>query len=391
MVVEHPTLASDPEDRVRGGLGARPDLRAGLRPPGHAAKPDSLTGLGRDRRGQPGGRRWRRPSRRPSDGAGGRGLDWCWPRSSPRSRSRRSRPALAAAARSPPARRRSADAAAVDASKLRGDLAGLVAGTTPVDPRLAERSCPATGRRARLLRVLSEPDDAAHAGRPDRRRRPRILRSYRTIDLSRSPRRRPTVRRSRRCRGSRCLDPVEVVVALGATPSASSGVVGPAAPALPDQTRGTAGDLGRRELWSAGITGRGVTDRDPRHRHRRQPTGPRRPGLRALVGLLPAPPKVVEPRNFNGGGCTPGRDRRRPRPRHARRRDRRRHRRGRPDLRTTTAKYAGHRPGGRAGDRQGPHRCRRRHQQRPARGHGVGGHAGRAGPRAAPSAPRSST
>jgi subtilisin family serine protease len=196
-----------------------------------------------------------------------------------------------AAGRSPVAASQPLAAAAVS-PKLRGDLARLVTGAATLDPRIPGL---VPGYRAGELPVfamLSRPLDAAGqaalaaAGS-------RILRTYRSVDLVALAGDTATIGRLAALDWVAWLSPIEVVVPL----------VGASTPvALPDQTRTTAGDLGVRDLWNAGILGGGVriavldTGLDASH-----------PDLDDLDfgtwSAVPGVAKVIDTRNFVGGGC----------------------------------------------------------------------------------------
>jgi subtilisin family serine protease len=176
------------------------------------------------------------------------------------------------------------------AQKLRGDLADQVAGTRTLDARIPGL-IPAwrTGDLA-YFAVLSEPDDAAHAA-VLASLGARVLRSYRSVEafaLTSSP---TTVLRVAALGWVTRLEPIEVVVALDHEPVA-------------DQTRGTPADVGASQLWARGIIGSGVriavldTGYDPSH-----PDLDDRDFGHWTAALNPS--KVVDARNFNGGGCAP--------------------------------------------------------------------------------------
>jgi subtilisin family serine protease len=180
--------------------------------------------------------------------------------------------------------------------KLRSDLADLVSGATSPDPRIRQLTPGLAAGQIAFFAVLDGPLDTARraaltgAGA-------RLLRSYRTIDavaLAGSP---VTALRVAALAWVGWLAPVEVVVALADPPGAEP---------LPDQTRGGPADVGATDQWSRGVTGNGVriavldTGHDPLH-----------PDLDDLdfrrwsTILPPAGAKVVDARNFNGGGCAP--------------------------------------------------------------------------------------
>ena len=174
--------------------------------------------------------------------------------------------------------------------KLRGDLADFVAGTRSQDGRIAGL---VTGWRTGELAyfaILTEPDDAAH-GAIVAGLGARILRSYRSVDAFALASDATTVLRVAALPWVARLEPIEIVVALADEP-------------LADQTRGTPHDVGADALWAQGILGQGVriavldTGYDPLH-----------PDLDDLDfrhwSSVLNPPKVVDARNFNGGGCAP--------------------------------------------------------------------------------------
>ena len=176
------------------------------------------------------------------------------------------------------------------ALKLRNDLADQVAGRRPIDSRIPGLIPGWRSGDLAYFAVLTEPDDAAHAAILTSLGA-RILRSYRTVEafaLTSPP---TTVLRVAALPWVERLEPIDVVVALDHEVEA-------------DQTRGTPADVGADELWAQGVIGEGVriavldTGYDPAH-----------PDLddqdfRHWTGTL-NPAKVVDARNFNGGGCAP--------------------------------------------------------------------------------------
>lgn len=185
--------------------------------------------------------------------------------------------------------------AAAPALKLRADLAALVAGEATADPRIA-----------RLVPGLRPGDVAFFAvldGRLDAARRAtldslgaRLLRSYRTVDavaLVGSP---VAVLGVAAQPWVSWLAPVEVVVALTDPPGEP----------VADQTRGGPGDVGADDWWAQGVVGEGVrvavldTGHDPVH-----PDLDDQDFRRWSTLVPPAGAKVVDARNFNGGGCEP--------------------------------------------------------------------------------------
>ena len=185
---------------------------------------------------------------------------------------------------------RPALAAVTAAEKLRADLADLVAGETTPDPRI--RSLVPGYRDGELVYfvVLAAPNDAARAATLQGLGA-RILRAYRSVTafaVASSP---VTVLRIAALPEVAWLAPVEVVVPLADEPTA-------------DQARGTPRDVGADGLWDQGITGSGVriaildTGVDRAH-----------PDLDDLDfrhwSALVSPAKLVDARDFNGGGCRP--------------------------------------------------------------------------------------
>jgi subtilisin family serine protease len=175
-------------------------------------------------------------------------------------------------------------------SKLRGGLGALVAGTAVPDPAVARLT--AGYRRGELVyfAVLAAPADASAIRRLEAAGA-RIVRTYRTVEavaLASPP---SVVRRIAALRWVEALQPVRAVHAT-------------ADEAPVDQTRGTPQDVGAAEWWSRGVTGAGVriavldTGGDALH-----------PDLDDLDfghwSSLLNPPKLIEARNFVGGGCAP--------------------------------------------------------------------------------------
>ena len=193
-------------------------------------------------------------------------------------------PAPVAAASSP---------AADPASKLRGDLAALVAGDAALDPRIAAL---VPGLRAgELPYLVGASDGSASAARAADlvAAGARVLRAYRSIPAFAVVSDATSVLRVAALPWTARLAPVELVVALDDQPVET------------DQTTTTAGDLGVDDLWAAGLTGSGMriavldTGWDPAHpdlddldfRHWSAPVNPL---------------KVVDARDFTGGACRPG-------------------------------------------------------------------------------------
>jgi len=138
-------------------------------------------------------------------------------------------PALAAA---PPA-----------SSKLRGDLAAVVAGTKTVDPRISALVADAQPGEVPYFVYLSQPNDASHRAALESLGA-RVLRSYRTLPVFALASSTATVARVAATSWVAWLAPVELVFALDEP--------------VADQTRGTPADVGAPAEWDANITGTGV-------------------------------------------------------------------------------------------------------------------------------------
>ena len=176
--------------------------------------------------------------------------------------------------------------------KLRSDLAAVVAGETEPDARIGGLVPGIRPGEIAYLALLTERLDVANralltaAGA-------RVLRSYRSVDAVALVSDRPAVLRVAALSWVDWLAPVEVVTALEHDP-------------VPGQADGIAADVGATDWWARGVTGAGVriavldTGHDPLH-----------PDLDDLdfahwSATLPLPRrKVVDARDFNGGGCEP--------------------------------------------------------------------------------------
>lgn len=192
-----------------------------------------------------------------------------------------------------PAGRVAAAPAAVDAStKLRPDLAAMVAGEAAQDPRIAQLVPGLAAGQLAWFALLDGPLDAGRRAGLEALGA-RIVRSYRTVDAVAVVSDPLVVLRAATLPWVTNLLPVEVVVALDHQP-------------VVDQTTGLPADVGATDWWAQGVTGNGVriavldTGHDPAH-----------PDLddqdfRDWDQLVPPPAaKVVDARNFNGGGCAP--------------------------------------------------------------------------------------
>lgn len=181
------------------------------------------------------------------------------------------------------------DATAVLSPELRSDVTALLAGRLVRDPRLDRLVAGHRRGEIAYFVVLGEPKTDAHRTALARAGA-RILRDYRTIDafaVASLPR---VVKRVAAVPDVARLAPVEVIES-----EAEQEV---------DQSRATTADVGAPPLWNQGITGTGIriavldTGLDPTHpdlddRDFRNWSSPLNQ------------PKVVDARNFVGGGCLP--------------------------------------------------------------------------------------
>jgi subtilisin family serine protease len=181
------------------------------------------------------------------------------------------------------------DATPVLASELRSDVTALLASRDARDPRLDRLVAGHRKGQMAYFVVLGRRKTDAHRAALERAGA-RILREYRTIDafaVASLPR---VVKRVAALPDVARLAPVEVIEI-----EAEQEV---------DQSRATTADVGAPPLWNQGITGTGIriavldTGLDPSH-----------PDLDDLDfrrwSSLVNPPKIVDARNFVGGGCVP--------------------------------------------------------------------------------------
>ena len=185
--------------------------------------------------------------------------------------------ALAATGRGPSAPKRLTPALSADLALLQRDprIARLVPGNRP-------------GEIAYFV-VLDAPKTAAHRTALERAGA-RVLNDYRTLDAFAVASRRASHAGSRGCPDVARLAPVEVIQT-----QAEQEV---------DQSKATTADVGATQLWSQGVTGTGIriavldTGTDVTH-----PDLDDRDFRRWSSPLNP--PKVVDARSFLGGGCVP--------------------------------------------------------------------------------------
>jgi subtilisin family serine protease len=196
-------------------------------------------------------------------------------------------PSAAMAQPTNPAEQAVAHATPGDATKLRGDLAALVAGAANLDPRIPDLVAGHRDGELPYFVVLNRPKQASDRSTLESLGA-RVLRDYRSVDAFAVASSAANVLRVAALPSVAWLAPVEVVVALNGTESYGS------------QARGTPGDLGAPAWWDQGVTGEGVriaildTGIDASH-----------PDLddqdwRDWSNPLPHSAKVIEQRNFVG-------------------------------------------------------------------------------------------
>jgi subtilisin family serine protease len=196
----------------------------------------------------------------------------------------------AASPSGPPEAAAPAAAPLAPSQKLRADLADLVAGSRTLDPRIAALVPGLKDGELPYFVVLDAPNDTARRAALESLGA-RILRSYRSVTAFAVVSDPTTALRVAALPEVAWLAPVELVVALADEP-------------LADQTRGTPHDVGADALWAEGVTGSGVriaildTGLDRAH-----------PDLDDLDFRHWSAPlsaaKLVDARDFNGGGCNP--------------------------------------------------------------------------------------
>ena len=176
-------------------------------------------------------------------------------------------------------------------SRLRSDLAALVAGETELDPRIPPLIAGYRDGELPYFVVLNRAKTDADRAQLETLGA-RVLRDYRSIEAYAVASDAVDVLRVAALPAVAWLAPVEIVVALD----------GPETYA--DQTRGTPADVGAPPWWNVGVTGQGVriaildTGIDPNH-----------PDLndqdwRDWSNPLPHPAKVVDQRNFVGASAS---------------------------------------------------------------------------------------
>jgi subtilisin family serine protease len=174
--------------------------------------------------------------------------------------------------------------------KLRPDLAALVSSPSQLDPRIPPLVPGYVAGDIPYFVATSEPNDAAHAAQITAlgARLLRTYASFKAFAVVSSP---AVVQTVAALPWVTWLAPVEIVRALDE-------------PALADQTKGTAKDVGASDLWSQGLTGNGVkiavldTGIDPTH--------PDLDDLDFQRWSQGGPAKVTAAHNFVGGICSPG-------------------------------------------------------------------------------------
>jgi subtilisin family serine protease len=182
------------------------------------------------------------------------------------------------------------DAAAQKLSaELRSDVDGLLAGKRARDPRLDRLVSGSRTGEIPYFVVLGELKAATHRATLERAGA-RILRDYRTLDAFAVASRPRALERVAGLAFVKRLAPVEVIETEAETEV--------------DQSRATTADVGAPALWNAGITGTGIriavldTGADVTH----PDLDDRDFRAWSSVGR---PEKVVDARNFVGGGCVP--------------------------------------------------------------------------------------